>query len=136
MSNTTTQEMRQAFYTELHLTPDQISVVSEHGSFRVSIKCPKVDFNAVKEIAERWERIDYDDYSGEILQGANTFVFVSEYQVMETVEMMIKPTPTRVVMFGSTPSGWYEKYHKTVEKAQAYAAKHGWTIVPCDKIYL
>ena len=42
----------------------------------IRMKSVDVDETKVREICKAYESIDYDEYSGEILMGANSFVFV------------------------------------------------------------
>ena len=58
----------------------QVSVRERGGtmsySFYVTIRDPKVDFDAVEKAAMAHEDIDRDQYTGEILCGGNTFIHV------------------------------------------------------------
>lgn len=42
----------------------------------IRMKSTDVDETKVREICKSYESIDYDEYSGEVLMGANSFVFV------------------------------------------------------------
>jgi hypothetical protein len=46
------------------------------SSIHVKVKSPDVDMATVKAIAERYQRVDRCEYSGEILSGGNRFIFI------------------------------------------------------------
>lgn len=56
-----------------------VSVTSAiHGCeecITVKVKDPTIDIREVRAHAEKWSKVDYDQYSGEVLGGGNTFVF-------------------------------------------------------------
>lgn len=55
-------------------------------AIRVTIKNPYINADTVKEIVNNYEQVSYDEVTGEILQGANTYVRVSyEYGIFEQV---------------------------------------------------
>lgn len=37
-----------------------------------------------------------------------------------------------VVMYGSTPGGWFERYFESTDKARKHAEKKGWTVETGD----
>lgn len=52
----------------------------------VTIKNPYVNKSEVKKILQRFEEIDYDEYTGEILAGGNTYVHVMyDYGIFDEV---------------------------------------------------
>lgn len=126
------RKVRQALRAELGITSKQVTVRGRKCTYshtvEVDIVAPGVKFAAVEAIALRVEQVRYCEASGEALQGGNVYVQVKDYVPMERVEMEIKPTPTRVVMFGSTPGGWFERNFPTAEKARAHAARKGWVV--------
>lgn len=54
-----------------------ISVRTSSYSITVKIKNPFINIKDVEKVVNKYESISYDEYSGEILCGGNTFVFVS-----------------------------------------------------------
>lgn len=120
--------IRQALKSKLKLTSKDVSVRTSHGSFRLNILTAEVDAAKVKAIAARFESIRYCEATGYMLSGGNTFVFVTEYQPMDAVEMTVENTATRAKMYGSTPGGWFERYFPTVAKAEAFAGRKGWAV--------
>lgn len=136
MSTTTATQIREAIKARTGHGAKDVSVRTDHGSFRVQIMSADVDFEAVKDIAQGFESIRRDERSGDILKGCNTFVFVNAFAASaETVEVQIKPTRsrnpdnTRVVMFGQTPAGWFETGFGNRGKALASAERRGWSVV-------
>lgn len=74
----TAKNIRAALKSELGLSAKQVSVTtSTTGSVRVVIKDRWVSKKKVAPIAERFESVSRCSATGEILQGGNTFVFVS-----------------------------------------------------------
>ena len=121
--------IRQALKSELSITSKEVSVRTQRGgSYRLNILTAKVDAAKVKEIASRFESVRYCEATGYMLSGGNTFVFVTEYQPMDAVEMTVENTATRAKMYGSTPGGWFERYFPTVAKAEAFAGRKGWAV--------
>lgn len=70
----------------------QLSVTSDRYSFRVELKTTDVPLSAAEVVASQNERIDRCEYTGEILQGGNTFVFVEYdyYKAKMSDEMIAK----------------------------------------------
>jgi hypothetical protein len=126
------QKVRQALRAELGITSKQVTVRGRKCTYshtvEVDVVAPGVNFAAVEAIALRIERVRRCEASGDTLLGGNVYVQVKDYAPMDRVEMEIKPTPTRVVMFGSTPGGWFERNFPTAEKARAHAARKGWAV--------
>lgn len=69
------KEIRKALNKEMGLTSKEVSVRSS-GSLDIAIKDLTVNKDKVESIAMRYESIHRCEYSGEILSGGNTFVFV------------------------------------------------------------
>lgn len=65
---------------KLGYTSRQISVRSGDCGYsdysRITIKDVSISRKLIEEICEKYEYIRYDEYSGEILQGCNTFITV------------------------------------------------------------
>lgn len=57
----------------------QVSVTSSSCAIHCRIKTDNVDKKTVEGIALKYENIHYDTYTGEILAGGNTYVFVENY---------------------------------------------------------
>ena len=73
------------------ITNKQVSVTMRHGSVDCYIKDITIDPETVSAIAKKHEQYETCQYSGEILAGGNTFVFVqyafeTEKQACETEE--------------------------------------------------
>lgn len=78
MTNDTAAARIRTFLKSAGLGTKQVSVKTERsGSVRVTILAASVGSAAVSEIASTEEKIRRCEASGEILQGGNTFVFVS-----------------------------------------------------------
>lgn len=59
-------------------TARQVSISCSRGSaINITIKCPLVKKHLVEAAAKGYESIDRCKFSGEILSGGNTFIFVS-----------------------------------------------------------
>lgn len=64
------------------ITNKQVSCRSDYSSIRCSVKDLSIDLEVVRSIAMDYQKIDRCQYSGEILSGANLFVFVDyDWQV-------------------------------------------------------
>ncbi len=70
-------QIRKALKKNLGLTSRQVSVRGPHGSVTVTIKAPGINRQAVRNVAEEFQRIRRDERSGDILCGGNTFVSVT-----------------------------------------------------------
>lgn len=89
----TDKELRKQIKSELKpagYNAREISVSVKYAGYdtviRVTIKNPYINANTVKEIVNNYEQVSYDEVTGEILQGANTYVRVSyEYGIFEQV---------------------------------------------------
>lgn len=65
----------------------QISVRSGYCGYsdytHITVKDLSIDFKAIEKIGAKFESIRYDEYSGEILEGANTYISVRyDYNVL------------------------------------------------------
>lgn len=74
------KNMRTALKEELGITSKEVSVrVGAHGSdhtIAVTIKSLTAPYSAVESVAKRFEKIDVEELTGEILAGCNIFVSV------------------------------------------------------------
>ena len=72
--------IRERIKNELGYTSKQVSVRSSNCGYsdetRITVKDLSCDYDAIQKIAMSFESIRYDEYSGEILSGANTYIFV------------------------------------------------------------
>lgn len=62
---------------KIGITSKQVSVTSDYSSVDCKIKDFTIDPELVSNIAKKYERIRYCEFSHEILSGGNSFVFVS-----------------------------------------------------------
>lgn len=63
----------------------KVGLKVDYGSINATVKDLSIPLKDVEELVKSYEEIDYDVASGEILCGANTFVFVRyDYKAMET----------------------------------------------------
>ena len=97
----------------------QVSVRSGYCGYSdytdITIKDLKADRKAIEKACKKFQSIDYDSASGEILQGANTFINVKyDYGIMRNaIEEKIKEDD-----FNSFIAG-IETEQKTIEKSNA-----------------
>lgn len=64
----------------------------------IRIKNPMIRKSEVEAIAKKYDEIDRDERTGEILAGANTFVFVEyEYGIFQEVSAALLPTAEMVL---------------------------------------
>ena len=77
ISTERTKEIRTKLKEAHGITSRQVSVRIRHGSsINIDINDPSVDIKEVENIAKGYESVDRCEFSGEILAGGNTFVFV------------------------------------------------------------
>jgi hypothetical protein len=100
------KEIRTELKSRYGWTRNDVSVransYSMGSSIRIEIKSAAVRASKVKEIAEKFQRIDRCSYSGEILNGGNRFVFVEyDRDLVESkadeIEPLIGDEPGRPV---------------------------------------
>lgn len=71
------KEMRKEIKNQLGYTARQVSVKkTSYESICVTVKDYKVNFNEVEKIANQFEDVSYDEFTGEILLGGNTYIDV------------------------------------------------------------
>ncbi len=96
--NPVADKMRQDLKAKGYKVPAQISVTSERGAYRITIKDLKIDDEEVKKIVKKHESYDRDVKTGEILAGGNTFVFVDyDYDVQKKESQRLKSTVEKFV---------------------------------------
>lgn len=67
------------------------------SSFDITIKNPAVRISEVEKIAKKWQSVDYDHATGEILMGGNDYVFVQyAYDVYDDVISELLPMAEKV----------------------------------------
>lgn len=64
-----------SYYLKTPSTTFSVRTAS-NGTIRVKIKDPSICLQTAREIASRYESINYCDSTGEILSGFNRFIFV------------------------------------------------------------
>lgn len=79
--------IRDRIKAELGYNSRQVGIRSSDCGYsdetRITVKDLSCDIDAIKKIAESFESIRYDEYSGEILSGANTYIFVDyDYRIL------------------------------------------------------
>ena len=68
-----------------------VSVRSDHSSIDVTIRRNGLNVKAIRDIANSAEKIDRSAYSGEILSGGNTYVFIRfSDDVTDTMTTLVK----------------------------------------------
>lgn len=70
--NQVQEALKQAGYNR-----NQVSVRRSNGSYRIAIKDLSIHADKIKAIAQPFESYRVCEYSGDILQGGNTFVFIN-----------------------------------------------------------
>lgn len=87
------QKIRNFIKAEYGLTSRDVSVKLSGDAIKVKLKTPKslLHKSAIENFGKTVEVIDRDERSGEILQGANTFVFVElDYDLEKLLEKNIQ----------------------------------------------
>jgi len=92
------EKIREALKKAKYKVPAQISVRKRSlSAYDVTIKDLHISDADVKKIVEPFEHIDWDEKSGEILQGANTFIMVQyDWNVERKEEDRLEPKVTEV----------------------------------------
>lgn len=72
----TKAELMQSALKAVGITRKQVSCSMHNGSITAKIKDLTIDPETVKQVGYQFESYQRDQYSGEILCGGNTFVFV------------------------------------------------------------
>ncbi len=82
----TGNEIKKEIKTTLGYNTRDLSVRVDHSSINISVKSCDVSVAKVTAIVEKYRSVDRCQYTGEILSGGNTYVFVSYSHKMEIVE--------------------------------------------------
>lgn len=73
--------IRERIKNELGYNSKQVSVRSSYCGYSsetsITVKDLSCDFEAIEKIANSFEKVDYDQYNGEILSGGNTYISVA-----------------------------------------------------------
>lgn len=84
MTSTEKAKAIRAALKEAGITSKQVSVKHRYcgysSSYHITIKDGNVSELQIKDICKRFESVDYDDRTGEILEGGNDYVFVERDQ--------------------------------------------------------
>ncbi len=100
----------------------------------INIKSPMIRKSAVESIVKKYDEIDRDERTGEILAGANTYVFVQyEHGIFEEVAAPLMAAAEKVLNNKEKYSG-----HKIAEttKKEAYITHYQgneWTLAEFEK---
>lgn len=83
--------IRERIKSKLGYSSRQVSIRSSDCGYsdctRITVKDLSCDIDAVEKIAKSFESIRYDEYSGEILSGANTYITVEyDWEVLHKAE--------------------------------------------------
>lgn len=90
MSKQKAAEIRSQLKT-LGYTSRDVSVRSDHNSLDITIRRNGLKVKAIRDIANGAEKIDRCDFSGEILSGGNTYVFIRfSDEVTDAMTQLIK----------------------------------------------
>jgi hypothetical protein len=61
-------------------------------SFNITLKDVNIDIELVKNLVKKYETVDRDERTGEILQGGNTYIFVDyDYSIISEVNKEYNP---------------------------------------------
>lgn len=67
-------------------------------SVKITVKNPLVKISEIEEITTKFEKIDYDERTMEILAGANTYIFCEyDYGIIEEAASALVPTAEMVL---------------------------------------
>lgn len=94
--------IRKELKKQLGVTSRQVSVRSRNAGYDeaidVTIKDLKVNKKKIEEIAKRYEYITRCEYSGEILAGGNTYVFVRlDYDALRIAKEELLETAKKII---------------------------------------
>lgn len=131
--------IRTALKNELGLSNRDVSVKSRHySSVSVDVKSMKAlaKYSQIKEIGNSQESIDRDEATGEILQGGNTFIFVSlDYDFGKKLSQIIQTEFDKKARKANFPESdnvtikiynrikiqkWNENYMVSIEGVKGY----------------
>ena len=126
--------MRNLFKKLGYGTKDLSIVMSRGGyesSIRIKIKTYKasLDKDFIKNVADRFKHIDYDERSGEILAGGNLFIFVDiDSSVEDQLRQELKPIANEIeakIDKANKDDNDGVLCFKTKKKDKVWAFRHG-----------
>ena len=119
MKTTKGQDLKKEIISKLKLKASDLSVKYD-GSYQITIKS-WFPASKIEAIAKKNEHIDRCEFSGEILCGGNTFVFVNyDYNLKLTEELIEKIEALPIINFGNgftSDSVKYHHYSRYLQKA-------------------
>jgi len=97
--------------------PSQISVRKRSASaYDVEIKSLDIDKDEIEKIVSKYENIRYDERTGEILSGGNTYVFVNyDYGMMNKERERLRKLEEETIQKCLNNDGYYTKIGKGLE---------------------
>lgn len=107
------QELKKAGYK----VPSQISVRKRSASaYDVEIKSLSIDKDDVEKLVQKYEDIDYDERTGEILAGGNTYIFVNyDYDMKHRERERLRKLEQEVIQKCLNNDGYYTKIGKGLD---------------------
>jgi len=85
------KDLRKELKNELGYTAKQVSVKMAAGiAIEVTIKDYTVNCEEVEKIAKKYDSVDWDEHTGEILEGGNIFVEINNIAINPAYEEMGK----------------------------------------------
>lgn len=75
------KDIRKTIKTEKGYTNRDVKVNCSNNSINLKIINYKVDGSYLEDIANRFDDVDYDEVTGEILAGGNVFIFVENHAI-------------------------------------------------------
>lgn len=109
--------IRQSLKKAGYKVPSQISVRKRSASaYDVEIKSLDIDKDEIEKIVKKFEDIDRDERTGEILSGGNTYVFVSyDYGMMNKERERLRKLEEETIQKCLANNGKYVKLGKGLE---------------------
>lgn len=117
---TKAQEIKKFLISKGYSAKDfRCSMRSSGYSVSISIKNPRIDLEVIETLVKPFEKVRYCEYTNEILQGCNFFVFV-QYDVEKLPEEYVDAfTLARAMVTDYQPNAWDgPAYHlkKTIQE--------------------
>src|SRR5699024_5781048 len=79
------KDLRKELKNELGYTAKQVSVKMAAGiAIEVTIKDYTVNCEEVEKIAKKYDSVDWDEHTGEILEGGNIFVEINNIEIKKS----------------------------------------------------
>lgn len=75
------KDIRKAIKNEKGYTNRDVKVNCKGNTIKLKIINYEVDSNYLNDVANRFDDIDYDEATGEILTGGNTFIFIENHAI-------------------------------------------------------